>query len=79
MAKKMTLLVSMETLNFETKQRDQMIAEKEAYIQSLINDLERYKRMLDMANINLGKMNLKHQRLLETLEALIRSEHETHE
>ena len=77
MAKKMTLWVSMETLNFETKQRDQMIAEKEAYIQSLINDLERYKRRLDMANINLGKMNLKHQRLLETLEALIRSEHET--
>ena len=79
MAKKMTLWVSMETLNFETKQRDQMIAEKEAYIQSLINDLERYKRRLDMANINLEKMNLKHQRLLETLEALIRSEHETHE
>ena len=79
MAKKMTLWVSMETLNFEKKQRDQMIAEKEAYIQSLINDLERYKRRLDMANINLGKMNLKHQRLLETLEALIRSEHETHE
>ena len=77
MANKLDVWVSMETLNFETKQRDQVIAEKEAYIQSLINDLERYKRMLDMANINLGKMNLKHQRLLETLEALIRSEHET--
>ena len=80
MTKKLQFWVSKETLDFEVSRREQVIAEQTATIQNLSKDLERYKGMLNDATSDFGKQALKHYRLLETLEELIRKEHdETYE